>query len=89
MKHCILSGLIIIMLTGIPAHSLKAESDVISEQKAISIAQQNQPGRVLSITLTKTKTKSGSAYRVKILSAGGNVHIILIDAQSGSLISSQ
>jgi uncharacterized membrane protein YkoI len=32
---------------------------------------------------------SGAVYRVKILSAAGDVHIVVIDADSGNVISKQ
>ncbi|SFF18625.1 PepSY domain-containing protein [Nitrosomonas sp. Nm166] len=54
----------------------------ISEQKAISIAQQRFKGRVLAIN------HSDNAYRIKILSNQGTIHIILINATDGTIISS-
>ncbi len=54
----------------------------ISKQKATSIAQQRIKGRVLSVELV------GDAYRVKILSDEGSVHILSINASNGAVISS-
>ncbi len=54
----------------------------ISKQKAASIAQQRIKGRVLSVEL------AGDAYRVKILSDEGSVHILSINASNGAVISS-
>lgn len=54
----------------------------ISKQKATSIAQQHIKGRVLSVELVN------DAYRVKILSDSGSVHVLSINASSGAVISS-
>ena len=57
----------------------------IGKQQAISIAQGVHPGRVLSV---KQDTENNRAvYRVKTLSAGGDVRIIVIDAENGNVIS--
>lgn len=53
----------------------------ITEQKAITIAQQHFKGRVLAIN------HSDGIYRIKILSNQGTVHIILINAADGTVIS--
>jgi uncharacterized membrane protein YkoI len=57
----------------------------ISKQEAVSIAQSVHPGRVLAVKLVQAN--NGPVYRVKTLSAGGDVHIIVIDAGSGKVIS--
>jgi|GEM_PF-3008534 len=57
----------------------------IGEKQAISIAQGVHPGRVLAV---KQVEQSGTTvYRVKTLSAGGDVNIVVIDAESGKVIS--
>lgn len=53
----------------------------ITEQKAITIAQQRFKGRVLAIN------HDDNTYRIKILSNQGTVHTILINATDGSVIS--
>ncbi|PXW89631.1 peptidase YpeB-like protein [Nitrosomonas sp. Nm84] len=53
----------------------------ITEQKAITIAQQRFKGRVLAIN------HSDDVYRIKILSSQGTIHIILINALDGAIIS--
>lgn len=68
--------LIFALLLGAPLH---ASAENISKQQAVSIAQQVAPGRVLAV-----KMKNG-AYRVKTLSPGGEVRIIVIDANSGQV----
>ena len=57
-----------------------APAFAISKQQAMNIAQQNHPGRVLAVK------QSGTAYRVKILNANGEVRIILVDAKSGKVL---
>jgi uncharacterized membrane protein YkoI len=57
----------------------------IGKKQAVSIAQGVQPGRVLAV---KMMQQNGTpVYRVKTLSPGGDVHIIVIDAESGKVIS--
>lgn len=51
----------------------------ISQQQAVSIAQQVHPGRVLGVKQRK------NTYRVKTLLGNGEVKIILIDVQSGKV----
>ena len=64
--------------------SAVAQAD-IGKKQAVSIAQSVQPGRVLAV---KLESDNGTpVYRVKTLSEGGDVHIIVIDAESGKVIS--
>ncbi|HED32663.1 MAG TPA: hypothetical protein ENJ08_00405 [Gammaproteobacteria bacterium] len=51
----------------------------ISKQQAMKIAQKSNPGRVLAIK------RSGKNYRVKILSSGGEVRVVLVNASSGKV----
>ena len=60
-----------------------ANQTIITEDKAIVIAQRLINGRVLAINF------SDQRYRIKILDPQGSMHIILIDAQDGSIISTQ
>lgn len=53
----------------------------ITEQKAIAIAQQHFKGRILAVN------HSDDTYRIKILSNQGTVHIVLINATNGAIIS--
>ncbi|WP_292917174.1 PepSY domain-containing protein [Nitrosomonas sp.] len=67
-----------------PTHERSAASDPaagITEQKAITIAQQQFKGRVLAVN------QIDHTYRVKILSSQGTVHTVLIDVHDGSVIS--
>ncbi len=68
-------------------HAIREQSntsdtaDGISEQRAIAIAQQRFKGRVLAINRTD------HLYRVKILSDQGIVHMVLINALDGVVVS--
>ena len=73
-----------LLMTSLLLMSGLAAAD-IGEKQAVSIAQGVHPGRVLAV---KQEQHDGKAvYRVKTLSAGGDVHIIVIDADSGKVIS--
>ncbi|GMQ88008.1 MAG: hypothetical protein BMS9Abin08_1224 [Gammaproteobacteria bacterium] len=63
------------------------ERATIDRQEAASIARQVHPGRVLAVK--PVQRGKLPAYRIKTLSADGNVHIIVIDAVSGQVISSR
>jgi len=79
MKNPLLSiCLTTLLLISTPTQTL---AEGISKQQAVSIAQGVSPGRVLAVK------QSGSTYRVKTLSTNGEVRIILIDANSGKIIS--
>lgn len=56
----------------------------ISSQQASDIARQHTPGRVLKVE--QIQHQGRSAFRIKILSTGGEVHVLLIDANSGQRI---
>ena len=64
--------------------STAAHAD-ISQQQAVSIAQSVHPGRVLAVKLVQEN--NAPVYRVKTLSAAGDVRIIVIDARSGKVLS--
>jgi uncharacterized membrane protein YkoI len=49
----------------------------ISRDDAAAVAQRVSGGRVLSVE------KSGSVWRVKVVTAKGEVRVILVDAQTG------
>jgi len=79
MKNTLLSVYLTALLLLVTPVLAMAEG--ISKQQAVSIAQGVSPGRVLAVK------QSGSTYRVKTLSASGEVRIIIIDANSGKVIS--
>lgn len=56
----------------------------ISSQQASDIARQYVPGRVLAVNqLTKQER---AIYQIKLLNERGEVHIILIDANTGDRV---
>ncbi len=59
----------------------------IGKKQAVSIAQSVYPGRVLAVK--QVQENNAPVYRVKTLSADGDVHIVVIDADSGKVISKQ
>ena len=73
--------LILLMLMSAVVHA------DIGKKQAVSIAQSVYPGRVLAVK--QAQDNNVPVYRVKTLSAGGDVHIIVIDADSGKVISKQ
>lgn len=64
-------------------NSAASSADGIPEQRAIAIAQQRFKGRVLTISQTD------QIYRIKILSDRGTVHMVLINAVDGSILSAR
>ena len=82
MKNIFLSSLLISALIMPLTTTVNAQSEqAISKQQAVNIAQQENPGRVLSVK------RKDSNYRVKILNKDGEVRIIVIDANTGRVIS--
>ncbi|RDH84033.1 MAG: peptidase [endosymbiont of Galathealinum brachiosum] len=71
----------ILLLTLLLVTPVFAKADGnLSKQQAMSIAQQNNPGRVLAVK------QSGGVYRVKILNTNGEVRVISVDVNSGKVI---
>ena len=56
----------------------------IGRDEAASVAQRVASGRVLSVE--KTDAGGRPAWRVKVLTAQGEVRVVLIDAASGRVI---
>lgn len=73
MKHV----LAIILLFNLLIPTGFADNHLISKQEAVSIAQKDHPGRVLSV-----KQKNGQ-YRIKIIDKQGKVRMISVDATKG------
>ena len=80
MKKFLLPPLLVFLLL----MSAVVQAD-IGKKQAVSIAQSVYPGRVLAVNLVQENNTS--VYRVKTLSTDGDVHIIVIDADSGEVIS--
>ena len=62
---------------------VSVSASVISEQQAVAIAQRHFKGRVLAIS------RANNRYRIKILSDQGAVHTVLVDAQTGAVVSTR
>ena len=75
----------LLLLLSLPTVLQAEERATMDRQEAVSIAQQVYPVRVLAVKPVQ-KGKS-PAYRVKTLSPKGDVHIVVIDAVSGRVIS--
>ena len=69
-----------VILSSSAAISADAEINV-SKQQAVNIAQQYYPGRVLAVKL------KGNTYQVKTLNDQGEVRIIIVDAETGKILS--
>ncbi len=86
MKSYLLPPLLSLLLLFFLPNVLQAEERAtINKQQAVDTALQIFPGRVLAVKRVQQGGSSG--YRVKTLSANGDVHIIVIDAASGQVIS--
>jgi uncharacterized membrane protein YkoI len=78
----LIRNLLLASVLGLSCHALPALADAgISPAQAAAIAQSRQPGRVLAVR------QHGDAYRVKILSEQGDLRIVVIDANSGKVMS--
>lgn len=57
----------------------------INKQQAASIAKSKYPGRVIDVK--QIKQGDTPAYRVKVLDGSGGMHIVIINKDSGAVIS--
>ncbi len=73
---CLVLSLCLIIQT-----PLFAAHDGISKQRAVEIAERAFSGRVLAVK------RRGDVYRVKKLNDKGVVRVIVIDAESGKIVS--
>ena len=77
-KHSLLClGLALALFTG------TALAD-IGKQQAAEIAQSRFQGRVIAVN--EDQYKNRRAYRVKILNKKGDLHIVIVDLQSGDVL---
>ena len=77
--------LIISLLTSLFFGLLTPAIAQISKQDAASIAQSRFNGRVIAV---KPEEQKGTLiYRVKVLDNNGGMHIVVIDGQSGKILS--
>ncbi len=59
----------------------------VSRDQAAAVAQQTSGARVLSVE--RAEMEARAVWRVKVLSAQGEVRVILIDAASGRILSAR
>lgn len=69
------SLLVALMLAGAPAWA------DVGREEAAAAARQAAGGRVLSVD--KSQVGNRSAWRVKLVTAGGEVRVVMIDAATG------
>ena len=82
-KFLILLSLILGLLFVAAGNSSAAEQ--ISKQQAANIAKSQFQGRVIAID--EGKQENTQVYRVKVLDKQGGLHTIIIDHQTGNVIS--
>jgi uncharacterized membrane protein YkoI len=82
-KFLILVSLACSLMLASTGNSMAAE--VISKQQAATIAKSQFQGRVIAVE--EAKQDSTAVYRVKVLDKQGGMHTIIIDHQSGNVIS--
>lgn len=80
-SQSLMAVLIVLALTLALQTPVFAAESGIDQQQAAQIAQQAHPGRVLGVR------QRGEVYKVKILNAQGEVRVIVIDANSGKIVS--
>ena len=70
--------LLLTLMLATPLHAANTgkNEQSISKQQAMEIAQQQNPGRVLTIK------RKGDVYRVKILNSNGEVRTVLVNANT-------
>ncbi|MBK7364499.1 MAG: PepSY domain-containing protein [Nitrosomonas sp.] len=77
--------MLIVLVSGKSFAQIKLTSELsheqaeISQQQAVSIAQRNTQGRLLSVQ------RADDHYRIKILNHKGAVHIVTINTKSGEI----
>jgi uncharacterized membrane protein YkoI len=78
-----MNSVIKLLLATLVAVAAPAWADV-SRDQAAAIAQRASSGRILSVE--QTESGGRPAWRVKVLTARGEVRVILIDAASGKML---
>lgn len=76
-------GLLLSAIIAYPGISLAGKP--ISKQQAATIAKTKFQGRVIAVD--ESKNDSTPVYRVKVLDKQGGMHTVVIDNQSGNIIS--
>ena len=82
MKHFLLSMPLLLMFGFAP---MTVEAAQISNQQAAAIAQSRFDGRVIAV---EEETRNDTPiYKVKVLDQRGGMHIVIIDGNSGQILS--
>ena len=81
-KTLVLLNLLVLLIAG-PITGVAAEP--VSRQQAANIAKSQFQGRVIAVD--ESKQGNTPVYRVKVLDKNGGVHTVIIDHQSGNVIS--
>lgn len=81
--HKVFIGLIVSLLLATSSYSIAGQP--ITKQQAATIARSKFPGRVIAID--ERKQDNLAVYHVKVLDKKGGMHTIVIDHQSGNVIS--
>lgn len=81
--HKLLFGLLFAFSITLSGYSAAAQA--ISKQQAATIAKSRFQGRVIAID--EGKHDSTLVYRVKVLDKKGGMHTVVIDHQSGNVLS--
>ncbi len=93
MKTSAFARLLLLVLLMLPAAAmaagwhalLSAQGAVISESAAAASAQRAVKGRVLAVQLSDAGGQP--VYRVKILTEDGRVRMVVVNAQTGAVLS--
>lgn len=83
MKKFLLS-LALLMMLGF-GNATPVEAEQISSQQAAAIAQARFEGRVIAVE--QESQDDTLIYKVKVLDRHGGMHIVIIDANSGQILS--
>ena len=84
MKYLLVVIYIVFSLSILPLNTSVA-APAVSKQQAAQIAQGRFSGRVVSVKPARENNKT--VYRVKVLDKKGGMHQVIIDANSGQIIS--
>jgi len=83
MRQLLLNLILFCLLLAAPFSIIAAEP--ITKQQAANIANSKFQGRVLAVD--EGQQNNTAVYRVKVLDKEGGVHTVIIDHQTGNIIS--
>lgn len=82
-RFLLITGLVCGLLLSQPNPALAEPA--VSASQAAGIANSRYPGKIINVTLTGND--SSQVYQVKILDQNGGMHIVIVDANSGQVLS--